>query len=301
MSTLWPYFAQLESLTLKEVQIIGLKEPTEIGFTCTWPRMRSLTLCVSGLSGRQQLKLIRSCPELRTLRWYDSALARGTVGTMAHGLSRCMRAGSWRKLESLDADLGVKAGDDLVAEMLLTMEQVRSLRLSKSRFGPLSFKVFKTHFSVLQSLDINLCGGIDSKMVQEILCSSPVLQSLMLHDMLARDAIEPGKEWKCTSLKTLRLNFKFRKDEMHLQPLIFERLSKLNSMEHLDLGSWAYSSGESGLRLRLEDGLAKLGSWTRLRTLDYSGTWQSIGFEELAWMQQHWTNVHSIIGKTADI
>lgn len=155
----------------------------------------------------------------------------------------------------------------------------------------------------VQELDIQHCRYMTSAMVQTILCSCPVLRTLKVDRMLAKDAAQDGMDWVCgSSLRSLSLGFVFLRNETHLQPKVFERLASLTRIEDFVMGKHhSLFWGECGLKLRLEDGLGSLSAWKRLKSIHVlKDTSLVMELPEVAWMVDHWEDLEVFAARTHD-
>ncbi|CAO3573959.1 unnamed protein product [Mortierella alpina] len=301
--SLWRVFSQLESLALAEVLFLDLDAIDDYVETSTFPRLSTLHLKLNSmeLPPLYQVRLILSCPELRTLQWCTLSHERhkflGSLCRLAHSMTE----GHLRQLRDFHA-IG-DAFDSLIAQILSAMRRVRSLKMHSNGFGVISFPALEPHMSTVQELDIQHCRYMTSAMVQTILCSCPALRTLKVDRMLAKDAAQDGKDWVCgSSLRYLSLGFVFLRSEMHLQPKVFERLASLTRIENFVMRKQHASFwGESGLKLRLEDGLENLSAWTRLKSIQVlDDTSSVIGKPEVAWMVDRWEDLELFSGRTDD-
>ncbi|KAF9947459.1 3-ketoacyl-CoA thiolase, mitochondrial, partial [Mortierella alpina] len=301
--SLWRVFPQLESLVLREVLFLDLDAIDDYVETSTFPRLSKLHLQLNNmeLPPLHQVRLILSCPELTTLQWctwsHEENKFLGSFCRLAHSMTE----GHLHQLQGFHA-LG-DAFDSLIAQILGAMGRVRSLKMHSNGFGVISFPALEPHLSTVQELDIQHCRYMTSTMVQTILCSCPVLRTLKVDRMLAKDAAQDGKNWVCgPSLRYLSLGFVFLRSEMHLQPKVFERLANLTRIEDFVMSRHhAPFWGESGLKLRLEDGLGNLSAWTRLKSIQVlDDTSVMIEQPEVAWMVDQWEDLELFSARTDD-
>ncbi|KAF9930007.1 hypothetical protein BGZ67_006009 [Mortierella alpina] len=301
--SLWRVFPQLESLVLTEVLFLDLNAIDEYAETLIFPRLSThhLQLNSMELPPLHQAQLILSCPELRTLQWCTLSHEKNKfLGSLCH-LAHSMTEGHLRQLQDFHA-IG-DAFDSLIAQILNAMRHVRSLKMHSNSFGVISLPALQPHMSTVKELDIQHSRYLTSEMVQTILCSCPALRTLKVDRMLAKDAAQEGKDWVCGStLRCLSLGFVFLRNEMHLQPKVFERLASLTRIEDFVMSQHhSLFWGESGLKLRLEDGLENLKAWKRLKTIHVLNDMSLVVEQsEIAWMVDQWDDLELFSGRTDD-
>ncbi|KAF9573537.1 hypothetical protein EC968_008406 [Mortierella alpina] len=299
--SLWKVFPQLDSLVLTQVLFLDLNTIDEYVETTTFPRLSKLHLQLNSmeLPPLYQARLILSCPALRSLHWctlsHEEYKFLGSLCKLAHSVTE----GHLRHLRDLHV-VG-EAFDSLIAQILSAMRRVRSLKMHANGFGIISFPALQPYISTVQELDIQHCRYMTSAMVQTILCSCPTLRTLKVDRMLAKDAAQDGKDWVCgSSLRYLSLGFVFLRSEVDLQPKVFKRLASLTRIEDFMMSKHhSLFWGESGLKLRLEDGLGSLSAWKRLKSIHVlDDTSLVIEQPEVAWMVDEWEDLELFSGRT---
>jgi hypothetical protein len=112
--------------------------------------------------------------------------------------------------------------------------------------------------------------------------------------------IAEGKPWVCLGLKSLIVNIGFDPSTSHhIQPLVFDQLSRLRHLQLLRLWDHSYRvpKFQETIDLSLEAGLGKLSTLRALQYLDWGRSTQKMGDQEIGWMLQHWRCLKFIHGK----
>jgi hypothetical protein len=168
-------------------------------------------------------------------------------------------------------------------------------------FGLRASKALGPHFNSLVNLFVFMGAETGtSPACRDVLCSCPMLEILNVRNISAKDIAEGGP-WVCQRLRQLHICFRVKESEQDLQPLIFERLSALVSLERLDMSS---NQGDDGgvLEFRLDYGLAQLASLKELRMIRFSyilydpELTQQLGRDDIEWMTDNWKNLKGIYG-----
>ncbi|KAF9567882.1 3'-phosphoadenosine 5'-phosphosulfate sulfotransferase [Mortierella alpina] len=305
---LWKVFPQLKTLILDEVHFTDMTAVNETMATMICPRLKTLWLDLrdGDLDPYDQVNLVLACPALMDLQWYSLSDHYYQFTNAFILFNQALEGGRF-------PDLFVfrNRGDALdiqIAQVLRCMKRVVGLQCQANDFGPESFDALRPHLSGLTTLDIQHCEDMTSAMVKTVLCSCPMLRSLLVDWMWASDAIfqeeKDGKKkdnWVCGStLKNLSLSFRFREGETSLQPRVFESLAQLTRLEGFMMAKrYREREGEQGLLLQLEHGLEKLKTWKNLRYINiFHDTDQVLGEAQIAWMLEHWRDLDLVIGHT---
>jgi len=133
---------------------------------------------------------------------------------------------------------------------------------------------------------------------------------------LKASAIMLGKPWICSSLEEFRVGIVVgasgKQTVRNRSRAIFERMSKLTCLTHLDIGCH-YIQDDSGnsddsedgdddvpkrqsLDLTLESGLDQLASLKHLEELDFSYTVQNMSAEDVKWIRENWKRLQVVRG-----
>ncbi|KAF9291447.1 hypothetical protein BGZ68_003867 [Mortierella alpina] len=307
---LWKVFPQLETLMLDRVLFTDMTAVKETMATMVCSRLTTLMLDLrdTDLDPCDQFEIVLACPALKDLQWYSISDHYYEFTRAFILFNQALGEGRFPEL-SIFSNRG-EALDTQIAKVLQTTTRVVGLRCQANDFGPESFGALRPHFSRLTILDIQSCEDMTSGMVKTILCSCPVLGSLLVDWMWATDAIQDGEEeeaaegkkkWVCCStLKTLSLSFRFRPGEASLQPKVYDSLAQLTKLEGFMMAKrYRELQGEQGLLLLLEHGLEKLKAWKHLRYINFfHDPNQVLGEAEIAWMVEHWRDMDLVIGST---
>lgn len=156
------------------------------------------------------------------------------------------------------------------------------------------------HYYGIQKLVFTHPIGFTSATAQEIMCQCPMLETFVAPSITAKDIIE-GHPWVCLNLRVLSLKFCFHPQTVRrMQPLVFERLSKLTRLEELTLGgSLSEDAGQKlydVCNLTLENGLDRLSTLRSLRVLDIITSRQGMCEKEIEWVMEHWVSLTDIYG-----
>ncbi|KAF9913846.1 hypothetical protein BX616_009462 [Lobosporangium transversale] len=281
-----PTIRNVQKLTLFQIKVLG----------CS-PRSEAHDLAV----------LVRSCPELRSLKLMDD-LGQDE----ALDFCRTLTQDPWPLpcLESLDIS-DVPLEDEDLATLLAKMNQLQQLYAWESEFGPLCLsELLKSRSSLdgggrlcdtvemLTVISLNSEYGI----VQTIMSSCKHLITLRSGEITVTEIVE-GKEWVCSKLKKLDVDLIFdgadgeSEERKAKQQKVFGHLGKLTKLQNLQLtGVTASIAGTRTLDLRLESGLDKLVGLKQLRCLVFCRESHWMGLEEAIWMVENWPCLMRVIG-----
>ncbi|KAF9088495.1 hypothetical protein BGX23_007309 [Mortierella sp. AD031] len=219
-----------------------------------------------------------------------------------------------------------------------TMER---LGFGAVQVGELTFRSMRRFFDSLGELDLRLCSSVTGAMVQQVLASCPGLKSIAADSIHASD-IWNGDHWVCLDLQSWTVFIDLSvsaqssssssgnhphvsrrqgndrrhraqkdesnvdKDQERLQQRVFERLSTLTNLRHLDLDRQYPLTGRAlkaveTLDWRLRRGLDRLGSLSHLSTLSLSSH-QTMNMSKSAavWMIEHWPNLEAVRGRLGE-
>ncbi|KAF9101596.1 hypothetical protein BGX27_011406 [Mortierella sp. AM989] len=211
------------------------------------------------------------------------------LGAMSSGLPSLVQLFSAAAME----------GDKDIALILNGLARATKVAFPGSKFGSHGFQSLSRHFECLTELNLSDCDSVTSTMIQEALCSCHNLEVIDADFIQVKDVVG-GRPWVCLSLRELKVCFLFHGLENDLQPLVFERLSRLTQLETLEVG---YAKRrlvphvEEGLVFRLHSGLAALAILKRLKFVDVYNLRLVLGANELEWMKTNWTSLVSISGE----
>jgi hypothetical protein len=123
--------------------------------------------------------------------------------------------------------------------------------------------LFQPHFSSLRDLKMSSDKGVKSRLAQDVMSSCPLLEKLDVPSVDAL-AIAEGKPWVCLRLESLNMGIYFDPPSTlsHLQPLVFDQLSKLTRLERWHspgpISPGVNQKNGADIDLRIENGLDKL-------------------------------------------
>ncbi|KAG0005412.1 hypothetical protein BGZ65_011212 [Modicella reniformis] len=247
------------------------------------------------------LEMIERCPNLRSLHWGINE-REGDKQFVAR-VVQLITSGTWPELESIDSESYNLTNNDL-SQIMAGMAQIKVLNIGCSwdAFGRNSTDLLRPHFSGLKELRLGFSITETGPLGQEIMSSCPLLEKLTVPRINAVDIVR-GPPWVCLRLKQLSAKFCFHPKSVELlQPLVFDRLSKLIRLEDLCIDKISDDSLliklhlQETFDLRLVRGLGKLSTLRSLCVLSFLDTEQSMGQEEVDWMLKHWTSLADISG-----
>lgn len=290
MDTFWDFCIRLESLKLSNLVIESL--PTTASSSSSspmndwiFPCIRRLELnSVDGLNELEQLDLITRCPRLEDLT-RTPVDGRPELSEQFGVLSA---AGTWPRGPESSVHYTGQGPDVDSREGSCVYERVEY----RSKAACQDIPALRHHFNTLTHLNIGSGNAVSCWMHQEILCSCPLLESFTGCRFYARGAVE-GEAWVCLSIQVFKVHFVFGEHEDHLQPLIFERLSKLVRLRIL--GGEMYQTKAKGLDFRLTSGLGTLHTLGDLQELCFRQV-QHLELEDLMWMIHHWPRLRVVAG-----
>ncbi|KAG0092718.1 hypothetical protein BGZ92_008834 [Podila epicladia] len=294
---------------LRQMELYDIKVPCTSEFIEeqleTLPGLEAITI-----SHLAATALLRLCPGLRFFRWqnYDFGGNAQQLQMLAFLLERQ----HFPHLESLQ----VTQVDDLeLATCLGAMGRVKELVMDGSILGLQSFGALKRHFDKLQRISLEYVFPISSKRILDVLESCPLLKYIRA-PKLNVSAIMRGKPWVCLDLEEFRVGILAGvsgKATIHSESqAVFERLSKLTRLTHLDIGfhymqddnSDSDDSNDSdgdntacqGLDLTLESGFSQLSTLKNLEELDFTYTVQDMSVEDVKWMRDNLKKLQVVKG-----
>lgn len=197
--------------------------------------------------------------------------------------------------------LAYRVSDRELFSCLRAMSRVKSLNVQFTDFGSLAFSSLVPHFATLEKLQWSNCAFVSGEMIQTVLESCPGLSDFSATKIEAA-LIQKGRPWMCLRLRTLVVCVVVEGRETQGQRqkvgeedraceqsrAVFGKLGQLKDLKELKIGV-AQGQREpthvQGLDLRLKSGLTQLAGLRRLRVLDFTGTEQNMGVEDLDWMK----------------
>ncbi|KAF9318701.1 hypothetical protein BG003_010737 [Podila horticola] len=270
----------------------------------TLPDLAAITL--SHLSASSLLKL---CPGLRSFRWQNYDL----VGDVQLQLLALLIEGQlFPHLESLQV---TQVDDFALATCLSAMGRVKELVIDGSQFGLLSFDALERHFATLQRISLEFVFSISNTQILELLESCPLLKYIRVPKLKA-STIMIGKPWVCLDLEEFRVGVVVGAAGIQTirkrSRAVFERLSKLTRLTHLDIGFHYIQDGNSdsddsdesdsdiparqGLDLTLDSGIGQLSTLKNLEELDFCYTVQDMSVKDVTWIRDNWKKLQAVNG-----
>ncbi|KAG0294663.1 hypothetical protein BGZ98_001690 [Dissophora globulifera] len=254
------------------------------------PSIRRLKLASLYMLGPMDgLNIIAACPLLEDLEWMGYA----QMNPMWAIFGQLAAQGAWPHLRQLSTDFYVEDAD--LSVVIASMHRATKVRIYNHSLGPLSFAALQRHAGTLQHLSIPETN--DSEMIRDVLCTFTRLECSEAQRIDAIDIVEGGP-WVCTSLRKMSVSIWFSSEEKNLQPVVFERISRLVHLE--EFMCWANRfygvRSDHGLIFRLQLGMATLASLSRLRSLELDSDNQAMDFDDARWIVDHWKRLKTIRG-----
>ncbi|KAI8362154.1 hypothetical protein B0O80DRAFT_435173 [Mortierella sp. GBAus27b] len=215
-------------------------------------------------------------------------------------MTKLIQRDQWPCLETLN--IAIDFEDTVLAAIIERAGNPSEIILTARLFGNHSFKQLGYHFGNLMHLDLWSCLPTSS-MVRNILSGCPRLKTLKAGNIYARD-IAQGRLC-CLQLRELKICIVIEKSEQDLHRVIFERLSTLVHLEHLQLGYPGENElgNHHGLQFRLDLGMGQLRSLRQLKGVSFVNDIPAcrlhpqIGKEEAEWIVENWKNLKRIKGE----
>ncbi|KAG0039165.1 hypothetical protein BGZ82_009425 [Podila clonocystis] len=253
--------------------------------------------------------LLRLCPGLRSFRWQNYDWEGDAQLQM---LAFLLERQHFPHLERLQ----VTQVDDLeLATCLGAMGRVKELVIDGNHFGLLSFNALERHFATLQRISLESVFSFPSNPILELLESCPLLKYIRVPKLNAY-AIMLGKPWVCLDLEEFRVGVVvgvYGKPTIRKRSrAVFERLSKLTRLTHLDIGFHYVQDGNSesddtdnsdgeiqarqSLDLTLKSGIDQLSTLKNLEELNFSYTIQDMSAEDVKWIRDNLKRLQVVKG-----
>ncbi|KAK3823259.1 MAG: hypothetical protein J3Q66DRAFT_385679 [Benniella sp.] len=242
------------------------------------------------------INFIRRCPRLTSIRWrsiFDD-------GTFLSSLAELLETKALPDMEHLVAG-AKKVTNGTLTKVIQGMSRINTFLISvpEDAFKLDFATLFQPHFSSLRVLKMSSGKGVKSRLAQDVMSSCPLLEKL---DVPSVDAIviAEGKPWVCLRLKSLDMGIYFDPPSTlsHLQPLVFDKLSKLTRLERWycprPVTPGINQKNGTGIDLRIENGLNKLSTLWLIRDVSIHYTDQEMGDAEVDWILQHWKHLVKI-------
>ncbi|KAF9347778.1 hypothetical protein BGX34_002890 [Mortierella sp. NVP85] len=243
-------------------------------------------------------------PNLRHLGVYAMSIVWRTIVSHEKGfitaMSELLEANALPNLERLLT--GTKGiNNDLFTRLIQSLPpQINTLtiRLTQDILKMDFATLIQPPFSNLRVLELDWYTETKSNLAQVIMSSCPLLEKLVV-PLVDAHVLTEGDPWVCLKLKVLDLSLCFSPPNTvsHLQPLVFDRLSKLTRLEELYLRGPEERGNYETVDLRLEYGLHKLSTLRLLRSITLRNTREWMGDAEVDWILRHWKNLMVFDGR----
>ncbi|KAF9362176.1 hypothetical protein BGX34_006670 [Mortierella sp. NVP85] len=301
----WTIVSKLDQLELQSNHLFGTDPIIPIMLHhLVFPNMKTIVMLDSdSLPLETRLLWMSHCPNLIAFEWKPYPETRSAKRSVLRQLVRLLETRTWRVLQDLILE-GLPATDEQIAAILQNIPRLRKLRLADVVFGAASFQALRSHFHCLEDLSISSdaehCYEFETgPLLIDILASCPKLNSFMTGSLRGHDILMGPNRWACEqSLEYLGADIDILPGSMveQQQHDIFERLSHLTRLKFLDISD-GYGMNLGTLNLTLDKGLRYLASWTRLESIFFCGTLQSMTEAEIDWILQHWKSLKVFIGE----
>ncbi|KAK5816960.1 hypothetical protein F5H01DRAFT_366337 [Linnemannia elongata] len=273
--------------------------------TVSFSRIQRLTVYLRahiprGTTAGGSIEWFKMCPNLTKLHTFDYG-AEFPIEAFAKALEQH----TWTRLTDL-ALIGCVGSDDRLSLIMRHLPPLEHFQHDSRGFGPQSFAFLQQRlFDNVRTLDMQGCHGLLSRMILDILKGCPLLEVFKAFSISVTDIRSNPEPWICLRLKHLEVFFVT--DPTRLGDdceLVFEQLSRLESLETLDLDlhfTWTFSwdildqiNGQVSLRWRLDSGLHHLSTLRRLRTLVINSSFCDARMEDVQWMLDRWPDLKKV-------
>lgn len=309
MQAFWKACSRFE-----ELELIGFDILTTNDLPATpFPRLKRLTHQPSPYYGdtigqEGQLAWIMLCPNLAALEWRSSSSP-----FPSRQLAEAIRQNTWPNLKSFQLT-GTNFSDDKSALIVQHLPPLHVFRLANTSLSDLSFdRLQERHFATLRILDLIGCVMFTGEIVLSVLSGCPLLEDLSAPYFTASDLrqSEPTRRsWVCLGLRRLKVYIARDREYPDADQLVFEQLSKLVQLEKLELGEDPLYEldyyviqdlrSRGALQLRLDSGLDRLAGLKSLCAVEFHGTVQTMGIQEMQWMLENWPELQEVSGELSE-
>ncbi|KAF9952647.1 hypothetical protein BGZ70_000549 [Mortierella alpina] len=203
MESFWHACTGFSSIVLSRVDLDTRTIPQNTDFS----RIKNIHLYsserdVMDFGVNEYVSLFKACSELLHLSW----TLRDVQPYIQHFMmlsDEATVADSLLKLECLQLH-GNAFMDRDIAALLRNTPMLRKFENNNTWFGPIAFDMLqKYHFQHMITVVVVECSGLQSAMVQRILCSCPQLRQLVAGTVFAADLAQPSEPWICRHLARL--------------------------------------------------------------------------------------------------
>ncbi|KAF9952312.1 hypothetical protein BGZ65_005351 [Modicella reniformis] len=223
-SSIWQLWARLERLELHDSFLKGFgQSSTEFyqikEMTLTNPRAEDHLMV---------LELVKRCPHLTTLIYTSWAFSE--IHNFFHGFAGLLSEGTWPDFKAITVQIPLDLDSNNISAIIRGMKQIHVFRmLCVWTVEPHHLDLLRPHLDTITEMDLGEAATSD--IIQEILCSSPMLKRFTANHINGTDVAE-GQPWVCLGLEELDLGFIFKPSTVHhVQPSVFEQLSRLTRIE----------------------------------------------------------------------
>ncbi|KAF9984733.1 hypothetical protein BGZ65_012735 [Modicella reniformis] len=296
-SSIWQLCTRSEQLELYNPYLSNFDQPSTM--VC---RIKELTIVDHYNHGKnydEVLELMRRCPRLTTLHWYFG-LNNEQARSFFPGLIRLLSEGTLPDLKSIFTDMNTEdeLSSQCISAFIRSMKQIHVFCIASPwKIEPHHLELLRPHLDTITEMNLGQAADTTSAIAQQVLASCPMLERFKATHIYGRD-VAKGQPWVCLRLRELVTTFIFGPSTIHhVQPLVFDQLSRLTRIENLTLYEEYYriAGFQKSFDLRLECGLHKLATLRRLTVFQFSCTTQRMGMEEIEWMLKHWRSLSDVV------
>ncbi|KAF8940696.1 hypothetical protein BGZ58_005232 [Dissophora ornata] len=230
MEAFWEACSKVETLHLICPALFSLRFGFKTGLTTRvpvlLPKLRHLKMeGIDGISNVEQLQVVMRAPNLCSLDW-TAAMDPESPQFPQDAYQEMMSRRACPQLKDL-AISEIFMSDDNIALALNAMTTAEGLRLGWCGFAENGFRsLIPRHSKTIRVLELAQAYDMTSAMVQEILCSCPLLEVVRLDRIQGTElvqfeqgeaAFDPkngdvpkatvGRDWVCLGLKSLSMSF----------------------------------------------------------------------------------------------
>ncbi|KAF8953837.1 hypothetical protein BGZ46_003128 [Entomortierella lignicola] len=294
---------------LQELSLLSTKFSLSNSFN-RWekfPSIKSLSFnYVDNLTPKQQLEIIKRCPQIKSLYWIHGPRKLERVCELCQVLAE-----DCPLLEELNLDEWNLFDEDC-SSIIDSSVRLTAILMSTSKFGPKALNSCSRYFSTLTGLDVSGCVNSTSPMVQHVMTSCHHLRKFDAYILNAQDILgiveeiqvheeeesEPSptpittmtasqprqKDWICSDLRSLSLFIGGLEGKPRdWQERVLRQIARLSKLKILYVGCLDSNTFEpsNGLNLRLETGLNILKSLIHLEDFSFHGLLPEMEKEEV--------------------
>ncbi|KAF9547309.1 hypothetical protein EC957_008658 [Mortierella hygrophila] len=240
-----------------------------------------------------QIDWVGKCYNLTQFRWeYSKRLIP------LQRFADLAQMSTWPLLE--DICIGRTSGtDEQLGVIFGHLPPLKHWKLKSGCFGPLAFDQLRgRHFDSITTLRMPKVDTFTSRMALETLSHCPQLEVFEARRISLEDICLSPRPWVCRRLRRLVAFFTMASNQSDgAETLFFEQLSRLEQLEDIDvsqaplLGSDYKAIFEPAPQWRLDHGLSRLSTLSRLRRFKCDHGMQDMRVEDVEWMLVHWPSL----------